>query len=96
MAVLTVIATIIAKPVHAAHVKRVLLDLIPPTRAEAGCLRYELQQELDAPHVFIFVESWESRELHSAHMQSPHLLAFPGLVDGEVEHWEVKLLEQIG
>lgn len=96
MAALTVVATIIAKPEHAAHVKQVLLDLIPLTRVEQGCLRYELQQELDAPHVFTFVESWASRDLHSAHMQSPHLLAFPGLVDGEVERWDIKFMEQIG
>lgn len=96
MAVLTVVATITAKPDHAAHVRQVLLDLIPPTRAEAGCLRYELQQDLEEPHIFTFVESWASRDLHTAHMQSPHLLAFPGLVDGEIEHWDIQFMQPIG
>jgi quinol monooxygenase YgiN len=96
MAKLTIIATIVAKPGCETHVQQVLLDLIPLTRAEAGCIAYDLHQDLDKPGVFVFVETWENRELHAIHMQSPHLTAFPGRVDGEVESWDVKSMAVIG
>lgn len=96
MATLTVIATIVAKPESAVQVKQVLLDLIPPTRLEPGCIKYELNQDREHPHVFVFAESWESRDLHAAHMASPHLLAFPARVEGMIDHWDVKLMDVIG
>ena len=40
----------------------VLHRLIEPTRKEPGCLRYELNQEMDNPRAFTFAEKFASRE----------------------------------
>ena len=50
-----------------------LLDLIEPTRAEAGCLRYELLQSYDDPTEFTFVEAFEADAALAAHAAAPYI-----------------------
>lgn len=73
---LTIVARIEAKPDQAEFVKSELLKVIPPTRAEAGCLQYDLHQDNDNPAVFLFYENWENRDLWQDHMSSAHLKAY--------------------
>lgn len=49
-----------------------LEGFVDPTRAEAGCILYELMQNNDDPADFTFVEEWESNEALDAHLESPH------------------------
>jgi quinol monooxygenase YgiN len=50
----------------------VLLDLVEPTRAEPGCLHYELLQNVSDPTDFTFVQEWESKEAFEAHLNTDH------------------------
>lgn len=64
-----VVARHFAKPETIDQVRRLLLELIEPSRAEAGCLKYELFQNTDNPTDFTFVETFASDEalrLHAA------------------------------
>jgi quinol monooxygenase YgiN len=72
---LHVIALIKAKPEHADTVREVLLGYIEPTRAEAGCLVYELLQNIADASQFTFVEEWSDAAALEAHSRSPHLTA---------------------
>ena len=58
---------------HAALEKE-LLALIEPTRAEAGCVAYDLYGAADTPGLFMLHEVWASREHHQRHTQTPHFL----------------------
>jgi quinol monooxygenase YgiN len=89
MAVLTVIARLKAKPGREKDLEATLRGLIPPTKAEKGCLQYDLHRSADDPGLFIFYENWESRPLWDDHMTSPHLEAFGGKQDELVESWEL-------
>lgn len=73
---LTVIATLKARQGREEDLFRELQALIAPTRAEAGCLAYELHRSHDEPGLFMFTESWADRPLWEAHMNAPHLQAF--------------------
>jgi quinol monooxygenase YgiN len=53
--------------------RTVLEGLIEPTRAEAGCLHYELWQNQSEPAEFTFVEEWVSREALEAHGETEHI-----------------------
>lgn len=53
----------------------VLAGLIEPTRAEAGCIRYELLQGVEDPAKLFFVEEWQDEDALEAHRNSPHLQA---------------------
>jgi quinol monooxygenase YgiN/quercetin dioxygenase-like cupin family protein len=57
------------------EVKRELLSLTTPTRAEPGNLTYDLYQSLDRPDRFMRLEVWRNGEALEAHKATPHLRA---------------------
>ena len=52
-----------------------LLSLAAPTRAEPGCLAYDLYRSPDAPGEFLRLERWRSPADLEAHKATPHLRA---------------------
>ena len=63
-----------AKPGQELLLQAELTALVRPTRAEQGCLLYDLHRSTDVPTDFLFYEIWSSREAHAAHKQTPHFL----------------------
>ncbi len=55
--------------------KEHLLSLAAPTRAEPGCVMYDLYQLPDRKHEFLRFEIWSSLEALEAHKKAPHLKA---------------------
>ena len=82
---LTITGNILAKPDQIDLVKTELEKLVPITRAEAGCLQYDLHQDNNNPAYFLFYENWESRELWQTHMNASHLKAYMEATEGAVE-----------
>lgn len=72
----TVVARIRAKPGMQEKVKQHLLKLIAPTRAEKGCLNYDLHQSVDDPALFLFYENWIDKKSLEDHLKKPHLNTF--------------------
>ena len=68
-----VVARIEAQPDMVEEVRELLLALVDPTRKEAGCITYELMQNLKRPTDFTFVEEWTSEAALEAHSKSAHL-----------------------
>ena len=68
---LTIVANIQANPDKIDLVKAELEKLVPITRAENGCLQYDLHRDNEDPGHFLFYENWESRELWQTHMNAP-------------------------
>jgi quinol monooxygenase YgiN len=73
---LTVIAHIRAKPGQESRVRQVLQGLVSPTRAEVGCINYDLHQSQADPTLFVFYENWASEAHLDAHSKSPHIQSF--------------------
>ena len=92
---LTIVANIHANPGQTGLVKAELEKLIPVTRAEQGCINYDLHQGNDDPAHFTFYENWESRELWQAHMRAPHLAAYMEATDGAVAEFTVSEMTKI-
>ena len=84
MTQLTIVANIHANPNHIELVKGELEKLVPITRAEKGCINYDLHCDNSDPAHFMFYENWESRELWQIHMNAPHLAAYMKATDGAV------------
>ncbi len=95
MAKLTIVAHIRAKSDQIDLVKAELLKLIEITRAEAGCLNYDLHQDNENPAHFLFYENWESRELWQTHMNNKHLKGYMAATDGAVEDFTLSEMTQI-
>lgn len=68
-----VVARIVALPEKIEELKAVLLELIPPTRKEVGCIKYELLQNNSDPTDLTFVEEWSSEEALNNHLLSEHI-----------------------
>jgi quinol monooxygenase YgiN len=85
---LTVVATMRAKPGKEEELQEVLEALIAPTRAEADCVTYALHRGALDPAVFNFVEHWTDQSALDAHLGTPHLQAalprIPELLDGDL------------
>ena len=92
---LTIVARISVKEGNVDLVKSELLKLIEVTRAEEGCINYDLHQDNENPNFFIFHENWETRELWQAHMNNPHLAAYLAATDGAVEAFVVHEMKHI-
>jgi len=70
---LTVVAVFLANPGLENELAASLQALVAPTRAEDGCLNYDLHRDLEMPGRFLFYENWATREQWQAHMGSAHL-----------------------
>ena len=68
-----VVAHITARPEKVEDTRELLLSLIEPTRAEQGCVTYELMQNTADPTDFTFVEAWTSDAALDAHLETEHL-----------------------
>ena len=96
MSQLTIVARILAKEGKATFIKQELLKLIETTRAEKGCLNYDLHQDNENEHLFLFYENWENRELWQQHMQNEHLAAYMKATEGSVASFELNEMTVIG
>lgn len=77
---LTVLARIRAKAGKEIEVFQEISALIPPTRAEDGCINYELHRAEGDPALFCLYETWRSRGDLDQHLATPYLQAFLGKV----------------
>lgn len=96
MSHLTIVANIIAKADKVELVKTELTKLIAKTRAEEGCVNYDLHQDNSNPAHFLFHENWTSRELWQTHMGAQHLKDYMAATEGAVEQFTVNEMTQVG
>lgn len=95
MSKLTIVANIKAHAEKIDLVKSELLKLIDITRAEKGCLNYDLHQDNENPAHFLFYENWESRKLWQTHMGNKHLQEYMTATEGAVEEFTLNEMSQI-
>ncbi len=53
-----------------------LTSLIEPTKAEAGCLQYDLVQDTKDPNFLIMVEKFSSKQALDEHVAQPYISHF--------------------
>lgn len=86
---LHVIARFRARDGKENELREVLQTLIVPTRAENGCIRYELFENPADGRDLVFVEEWTDDAALDAHLQTAHIAharnRFAELVEGELD-----------
>ena len=91
-----VVARIKAKLGKEAQAKQELLKLLSPTRAEAGCINYDMHQSLDNQAHFLFHENWTNQGALNKHLETPHLKNFLNQADQLLaEPVEITLWKQV-
>jgi quinol monooxygenase YgiN len=73
MAEINVVAILKAKEGRESDVSAALQNALPPSREEAGNLRYDLFVAQGAPGTFVMIEKWASKEALDSHFTAPHL-----------------------
>jgi quinol monooxygenase YgiN len=69
------VAVFEARPETWGELRGRLEDLVEVSRAEPGCLRYDLHTDVGEPRRFVFVEEWADAEALAVHNKAPHLMA---------------------
>jgi quinol monooxygenase YgiN len=81
---LRVVARIVALPGSVDFVRRTLLGLVAPTRAEQGCILYDLMQNNADPTDFTFYEEWTGDAELDAHGVTAHIRDTFTALDGHL------------
>ncbi len=66
------VALFLAKEGHQSELEKLLRDMVAPSRAEPGNLRYDLWQDVDIPHRFVLDELYQDAKAVTAHRATPH------------------------
>ena len=61
-----------------------LREAVPPTRAEAGNLRYDAFVSEDEPATVVMFEEWEDYDALTAHSESEHMKTFRARTEGQL------------
>jgi quinol monooxygenase YgiN len=70
-----------AAPGKIDDLRSALLDLTVATRAEEGCVLYDLHEDVNDPDVLAFYEVWASPAAHAAHDETEHVTGFVARFD---------------
>ena len=92
---LTIVARIVAKEESRELVKSELLKLIDITKAEQGCINYDLHQDNENPNLFLFYENWASKALWQVHMKGDHLAQYMKATEGAIEEFTLNEMTAI-
>jgi quinol monooxygenase YgiN len=92
---LSVVATISAKSEFLSEVRQALDKVVAPSRAEAGCLQYDLHLSRDKPGSFVMIERWQDDATLDRHMATPHFAALGAALDGKVTGVDIVRLDLV-
>ena len=95
MTKLTIVAHIRPHQDQAELVLSELSKLVAPTRAEEGCINYDLHRDNEDPTYFMLYENWESRELWQQHMVSAHIQSYRAATEGAVADFKLYEMTQV-
>ncbi|WP_129790671.1 putative quinol monooxygenase [Sphingosinicella sp. CPCC 101087] len=71
---LSVFATITPKPEHLSDAKAAVKSIMADTRAEEGCIQFELHESAEAERLHLY-EVWADRDAFDAHHAQPYTQA---------------------
>jgi len=92
----SVLAKCKAKSGMEEELKKELMALVVLTRAESGCINYDLHQSVEDKALFILYENWVSKKDLDEHLAMPYLKAFLDKADEILaEPADITVLEMI-
>ncbi|HMD33114.1 MAG TPA: putative quinol monooxygenase, partial [Candidatus Acidoferrales bacterium] len=84
-----------ARPGREAGLEKELRTLVVPSRAERGCIAYDLHVSSDQPGLFLLREIWRSLEHHKRHWETPHMKIWGERKGALLESREASFWKQI-
>ena len=93
---LALVANITAHSGKSAELRIALEALLVPTRAEVGCLQYDLHQDNNNAEAFVYFERWSDYDVWQDHMKTDHINVFLELTKDIIADFSVTELHKIG
>lgn len=94
---LTIVARIKAKPGMEIRMQQDLLSLLTPTRAESGCITFDLLKDINEPTIFVLYENWKDQVALDNHFQQPYVKqVLQAYEETLAEPIEVIILKKVG
>ncbi|MDO4232145.1 MAG: putative quinol monooxygenase [Lautropia sp.] len=90
-----IVATIMLKDAHREALLAEMKPLVAGSRAEAGCLRYDLHQDIQNPNRVVVFEIWKSQAAVDEHNASTHFQAFVKAIEGKVDSVDIAVLTDV-
>ncbi|MGD6818575.1 putative quinol monooxygenase [Metabacillus sp. 84] len=95
MSQITINAIMKAKPGMEENLFKEMKKVIAPSRAEEGCISYDLHRSKDDPAIFVFYENWKDQKAVDAHIASDHYKAYRETIAPLIETRNVYFLEKV-
>lgn len=73
---IVLVARLKVKPEAVEEAKKMALELVDDSRAEEGCLNYDVHQAIDDSTVFVWHETWRDRAAFNEHLEKPYFKDF--------------------
>lgn len=93
---LSIIATIQAQPEHQETVREALSAMLAPTRAEIGCMQYDLHVDQADPNRLVMIERWHDDAALDAHIASPHMAQLKAVIGDKTAGIDIQRLTHLG
>jgi len=88
--------TFIAKPDGIEKMKELLSAMVAPSKAEDGCLFYEIVQYKDKPEKFMAIETWRDEAALDGHKASAHYAIYKSSYEPYCQEKYTDELEVLG
>lgn len=83
---LVIFARFHAKEGQEAGILAAILEQLPPTRAEPGCLNIRAYHSIRDPKLFFIYSRWKDEATFELHAGLPHTVRFIGRVEPLIDH----------
>jgi len=91
----TLVVAMRARAGREAELEKELKALVAPSRAERGCIAYDLHASSDVPGLFLLREVWTSLKHHQKHWETGHMKKWAEKKAALVETREASFWRQI-
>lgn len=88
--------TFIATENGVAKLKKLLSDMVEPSKKEDGCLFYEIVQYKENPRKFMAIETWRDEAALDGHKASAHYAIYKSSYEPYCEKKYTNELEVLG
>ncbi|MDT4888350.1 putative monooxygenase YcnE [compost metagenome] len=95
MSSITLIALLRAHPGRADALESLLHDMLAPSRAEAGCIQYDLHRDRKDADLLYMIEQWRDEAALVEHEASQHFQAFVKAAQPDLAELDIRLMNRI-
>ncbi|WP_255491321.1 MULTISPECIES: putative quinol monooxygenase [unclassified Dysgonomonas] len=92
---LRIVATMTVAPEYRTELMPIFDKMIKASRAEEGCIFYDLHEDINDSTKLIFLEEWKSQDAINIHNNSAHMKEYKEATAGKTVGTGVTLYKQI-